>query len=99
MRQCSLVPRLPVFFIIITNKLYYSVTYGGNKEKLDVYNLRKLYWEPGLQSRVTDVTSRRVVEGGKCISWTLDWTGLMDWTDGLKFGLRIRPKNQPLGSN
>ena len=40
--KASLVPRLPVFFIIITDKLYYSVTYGGNKEKLDVYNLRKL---------------------------------------------------------
>ena len=36
---------------------------------------------------------------GKCKTWTLDWTGLMDWTNGLEFGLTIKPKNQLLGSN
>ena len=38
----SLVPRLPVFFFIITNKFHYSVANGGNKEKLDACNSRKL---------------------------------------------------------
>ena len=51
----SLVPRLPVFFFIITNKFHYSVENGGNKEKLDACNLRKLgawylkFWSRDLQ--------------------------------------------------
>ena len=28
---------------------------------------------------------------GKCKTWTLDWTGLVDWTDGLEFGLTNTP--------
>ena len=27
--------------------------------------------------------------GGKCKTWTLDWTGLVDWTHGLDCGLRF----------
>ena len=57
--EISLVPRLPVFFLIITDNLYYSAINGGNK---DAYNSRK-NWEPGLQSHVTDVKSRRVIDG------------------------------------
>ena len=37
----SLVPRLPVFFFIITNKFHYSVANGGNKENLDTCNFKK----------------------------------------------------------
>ena len=36
---------------------------------------------------------------GKCKTWTLDWNGLMDWTNGLKFGLTIKTENQLVGSN
>ena len=35
MTMCSLVPRLPVFLFIITDKLNYNATNRGNKEKLD----------------------------------------------------------------
>ena len=43
----SLVPRLPVFFVIVTDTLYYNAINGGNKEKLDACNLRKLgAWSP-----------------------------------------------------
>ena len=27
----------------------------------------------------------------KCKTWTVDWTGLMDWNEGLEFGLTNTP--------